>query len=211
MNRWCPSKARSELVKSRRLAGGRVERRAARGCDLRLAWRAVRRASARRAAARDRRTPRACGSDATSSRLRTACPASRTPALSPTRGSGLPAAARRLLRADDRDTARQQHRRASAPYLQSLHPHLVNSRNIAPMRSISADWSASTSDANPKMSESCAAPGLLHQLLHHRQRALVVRDHAFEEQPIELRPVAPPRGAAICSGVSMPGIITASW
>ena len=58
--------------------------------------------------------------------------------------------------------------------------------SIAPIRSISIRWSASTSDANAKMPPSCRGAGRLEQVFDHRDRAAVVLDHSHQEEPIEL-------------------------
>ena len=54
---------------------------------------------------------------------------------------------------------------------------------IASMRLISAVWSATTSEVNPKSTESLRRAGLAQQVLDHGDGAAVVLDHQLEEEP----------------------------
>ena len=197
----------SELLKSRRLAIGGIERRRLLSLSGAAASGGVGRPSgcagieeARRAWAA---TPpgRGCAM---------ACPASRMPALSPTRGSDFCVAPRRscapmtAIPHDSSTAVMTPYRRLASAHLRELPQHRAHALDLR--RLVGLDIGHEPEDLGL-----LRGAWLLHQRLHHRQRTLVVGNHALRETAGRTPRRAPRPGAAICSGVSMPGIIMPSW
>ena len=168
----------SELAKSsrrrRRWRGGACARRRRWRC--RRGRRLRRRQRRRRRAVFGSKKPGGFGIVATSSRLRVAVAGVRVTRLQRRRADRWSRGRWRLRPAP----ARRPTGSAAWPtQIVSFHALLALAASIAAMRSISIRWSASTSEANAYISESCAGARAREQLVHHRQRAAVVLDHAL--------------------------------